>query len=243
MRRILIGGVCAMALCALVGVSAASAAEPAFFECAKVTGGKYKDGKCSTEGGKGGHEFVESAGGKAKFVTTSFSPFVPSIAGGKTFCQKFKTSGEVASGTTIKHLIITQSGCEGGPSKMCSNVLPEKKHTIVTNSLEATLGYIDAAEHRIGIDLRGEGGGHIEDFDCEGYEQENFGSAIGELTPGPGAGQFTISLTTNPEGFQSYTSLEGGAEDVPLMNVNGTPFTGSLSGTITITAPKLVLKG
>jgi hypothetical protein len=246
MRGILIGGICAAALCALVGAPAASAAEPAFFECAKVIGGKFKNASCTKEGGKGGHELVEGVGSKpVKFKpVTTVDPFAPSISGGKLNCTGAKTvSGTLASPTRIANLVITSTGCVGVGSKRCNNK-GNKSGTVVTNPLEGTLGAIDAEEHRVGLLLKGEAGADMEDYNCEGAEEAVFGAAIGELTPvGVASGETTLSFTRDGEGLQALTSFEGGPTEVPSLSINGSPFPASIAATITIRAPKLVLKG
>jgi len=234
-------------LVAATGASAASAAEPAFFECAKLKGGKFKGGTCAEESAKGNHELVEGVGTKplrvkSTLVDTLIPQFGPGA--GKIECKKASATGTLASPTRITKLVITQKECYSTISKFCTSA-GQPKHTVVTNSLEGTLGYIDAAEHRVGIDLKGEGGADIMDFNCEGLEEVIAGSAIGEVSPvNTSSSTFTAVFTRDAEGFQSITSFEGEPEDVPLGTLNGSgPYPSSLSGTITLKPGKLLLKG
>jgi hypothetical protein len=227
--------------------SVASAAEPAFFECATLKGGKFKGGTCAEQSAKGNHELVEGIGTKSLHLkSTSVDTLIPQFGpgAGKIECKKASATGMLASPTRIAKLVITQKECYSTISKFCTSA-GQPKHTVATNSLEGTLGYIDAAEHRVGIDLKGEGGADIMDFNCEGLEEVIAGSAIGEVSPvGTSSTTFTAVFTRDAEGFQSITSFEGEPEDVPLGSLNGSsPYPSSLSGTITLKPGKLFLKG
>jgi hypothetical protein len=245
MKRVMLGICLAALLTAMAGVSAASAAEPAFFECAKVKGGKFK-GPCQVEGPKGNHELQEGIGkGKTiKWKSSTFSPFAPAINGGKLECTKVKMTGTLTGTTTFKGLHIVESNCFGGTSKFCTSA-GQPPHTVVSGALEGTLGYINAAEHRVGLDLQGEGGADLFDYNCEGLEEDVGGSVIGEITPvNTLTNAYSISFTRDGEGFQSIKKFEGGPEDVPLMTLNGSgPFPSSLEATVTYKGEKLELKG
>ena len=245
MKRVMLGVCLAALLTVMVGVVAASAAEPAFFECAKVMGGKFK-GPCQVEGPKGNHELQEGTGkGKpVKGKGTTLSPFAPAINGGKLECTKTTLTGSLANATTFKGLRIVEKGCFGGTSRFCTSA-GQPPHTVVSNLLEGTLGYINAAEHRVGLDLRGEGGADLFNYNCEGLTEDVGGSAIGEITPVNAlTNAYTVTFTRDGEGFQSIKSFEGGPEDVPLMKLNGSgPFAASLEGTLNLKMEKLELKG
>jgi len=59
----------ALGLCGATA-AAASAAEPAFFECAKISGGAFKDKLCSEPGaGKGKFELQEGIGASGEVST------------------------------------------------------------------------------------------------------------------------------------------------------------------------------
>ncbi|HUA75427.1 MAG TPA: hypothetical protein VL988_11765 [Solirubrobacteraceae bacterium] len=247
MKRVMLGICLVSLLVVATGASAASAAEPAFFECAKLAGGKFKGGTCAEESAKGNHELVEGIGAKPLAVkSTLVDTLIPQFGpgAGKIECKKASAKGTLASPTRITKLVITQKECFSTISKFCTSA-GQPKHTVATNSLEGTLGYIDAAEHRLGIDIKGEGGADIMDFNCEGLEEVIAGSAIGEVSPvGKSSSAFTAVFTRDAEGFQSISSFEGEPEDVPLGSLNGSgPYPASLSGTITFKPGKLFLKG
>src|ERR1700729_2711893 len=96
--RLKIMGLCLVAMFALTAMvsASASAAEPEFYECAKVAGGKFADKKCSTPGsgktakyelqegigkGKGGKHAFKGKGGKATLHTPAVS--------GEVTCKSF----------------------------------------------------------------------------------------------------------------------------------------------------------
>jgi hypothetical protein len=246
MRRIVLG-MCTSLSLALVA-AAASAAEPAFYECAKAIGGKYKDGKCTVEGGKGGHELIEGTG-KAKPLKGTLADietFIPAIAApGDLSCKRIKFAGSLASPTTMKDVLITMIGCEETMREFVCTSAGQKRGTIVTNPMEGTLGYIDAPEHRVGVDFAAEGGGLMFDYHCEGLEWKIGGSWIGEIAPlGALGGSYSIAFERDAEGFQAIKRFEGGPEDVPVYTLNGGgPFGGSIAATVNFKGPKLLLKG
>ncbi len=244
-------GICVGSLLvAATGVSAASAAEPAFFECAKLKGGKFKGGACAEESAQGNHELVEGAGkGKAfKGKGTEFRKYAPAIGDRGPFCKgASKVVGKQVTPTVQKGVILTFSECEAG-GKICTTA-GQKTGTVATEPLEGTLGYVNAAEHRIGLDLTGEGGPVMMTWSCTGLEYEVTGSLIGEISPvGAYTNAYTVTFALQsevyPEEFQAIKSFEGGPEDVPLLRVNGSgPFKGAFRGSYTYKGDKLVLKG
>jgi hypothetical protein len=244
MKRVMLG-VCLVALLtATTAVSAASAAEPAFFECAKVMGGKFK-GPCAVEGPKGNHELQEGIGnGKAvKWKGTTFSPFIPAVSGGKLECKKVTVTGSLANATTFKGIRVVETECFGGTSRFCTTA-GQKPHTVVSNPLEGTLGYISGPEHKVGLDLKGEGGADLFDYNCEGLEEDVGGSVIGEITPvNTLTNKYAVVFVRDGEGFQSIKNFEGQPEDVPVIDLNGSAFKGSLEGSLTLTGEKLEIKG
>jgi hypothetical protein len=256
MQRVMRLGLCVLAAAA-VGVgdaAAAGAAEPAFYECVKLKGGKFKGG-CKEESAKGSAELREGIGkGKAiKGKGTTLSPFVPHFAGGEITCKKTKLVATPATATKLEGFQITETGCVGGAGlKRCTSA-GQKPGTIVSERLSGTFGYIDAAEHRVGLDLKGEPaseiefpeGPVIESFDCEGLTYEINGSAIAEVTPlNTLTNEYTLTFARDGEGFQRVKSLEGRPEDVPLVALNGSgPFPGALAGTLIYKGEKLELKG
>jgi hypothetical protein len=249
MKRVMLG-VCLVALlAATAAVSTASAAEPAFFECAKLKGGKFKGG-CKEESAKGNTELVEGVGtGKPlKGKGGEFRHYIPAIGDRGRFCTATKkVVGSLATPTTQKGVVLTWTGCEWTGKKCESAGQPHG--TVVTNALEGTLGYVNAAEHRVGIDFTGEGGPDLASWDCEGLEFEVGGSLIGEITPANTlTSTYTVTFALQSEVFGEETQLiknfEGGPEDVPIFHVNGSgPFKGAFRGSYTYKGSKLELKG
>jgi hypothetical protein len=246
MKRAMLAAVCLlMLLMTTAGVSAAAGAEPAFYECVKLKGGKYKGG-CREESAKGAAELAEGigTGKRINWKSSTFSPFAPAINGGKLECTKVKMTGALAGTTTFKGLHIVESNCFGGTSRFCTSI-GQPPHTVDSGPLEGTLGYIDAAEHRVGLDLHGEGGADLFDYNCEGLEEQVGGSVIGEITPvNAFTNAYSISFARDGEGFQSIKKFEGQPEDVPQLTLNGSgPFSASLEARVTLKGGKLELKG
>jgi hypothetical protein len=252
MKRVITLGLCLAALSAMAAVAttaAASAAEPAFFECAKLKGGKYKGG-CKEESTKGTAELVEGVGkGKTfKGKGTEFRKYVPAINDKGPFCTgTSKVVGKQVTPTVQKGVVLTFSECEAG-GKRCKSA-GQKTGTVATEPLEGALGYVNAAEHRVGLDLAGEGGPVMMSWSCEGLEYEVTGSLIGEISPvGVVTNTYTVTFALQsevyPEEFQAIKSFEGGPEDVPIFHINGSgPFKGAFRGSYTYKGEKLELKG
>ncbi len=246
MRRAIVVAFCA-ALLSAIAAPASGAAEPAFYECVKVKGGKYQAG-CTEEGGKGGFEAVEGIG-KPTALKASLTELEASIprqaARGELACKKIKFAGSLGSPTSMRGITITGTGCKERTREFTCTTPGEPAGTVMSGPLGGTLGYIDAAEHRVGIDFTREGAGPILEYACSGLVWEAGGSWIGEIGPVGHVGKvFTMSFQADPEGFQSIKSFEGGPEDVPIWHLSGTgPFNGALTTTITYKGPKLLLKG
>jgi hypothetical protein len=206
--------------------SAASAAQPTFYECAKVAGGKYekKCGKLQEGKGKGGYEIVPGIGKGKTFkgkggTATLHTPAV----GGVVTCKAFKDEGKLTSPTTEGKVVSTFSGCET-LGKKCASA-GEKAGTIKTNPLDGETGEIEGGSGA-GVDLKAESGTELAAFDCEGLEVKVTGSVIGEEKP---VNTFTkseiSSFQVNGEGYQQYKHFKGGPEDVLESTINGSgPF-------------------
>ncbi len=236
MKRMRIVGLCLVAVFATMAVASATASAtlPAFFECAKVAKAEKGMGKynklCIVEGKHGlkeneyeikegvGKAATKAAKGSGKKATLH----TPAV-GGEVTCTAFKDELKI---TTPKHeakVISTFTGCVS-LGKKCSSS-GAAAGTIKTNALEGDLGYINAAEKRVGVDLKAEGGGELAAFDCEGLEIKVTGSVIGETSP---VNTFTKSETSTfavVSGLQKYKKLEGEPEDVLESEINGSgPF-------------------
>jgi hypothetical protein len=204
-----------------VAAASASAAEPAFYECAKEAGGKYEKG-CAKEGGKGGYVLREGIGknhtlkgksGKAKLET-------PGV--GAVECSSSKSTGTVTGPKNINKIVVEYKGCTSN-GKKC-NSTGAKAGTIKTNTLKGEIGYIEGgkAAHEVGADIKPESGTNLAEFECEGVKIETYGSVIGRVKP-----VNTFSKTSElifkgtSGGGQEIKKLEGQPEDTLHTNFVG----------------------
>src|ERR1700727_1872323 len=164
MRRMKMMGLCLVALVALtaVAVSSASAAEPAFYECHKLTAkpftGKFTDKKCTKEatpeektaGKKNKYELQEGVGAKGKGFkgkggkATLHTPAV----GGEVTCKTFGHSATITTPTTEGQEISEFKTCTSAGKKCTSP--GAKAGLIKTNPLKGVLGYINKASKNVG---------------------------------------------------------------------------------------------
>jgi len=240
MRRMKMMGLCLVALFALtaVAVSSASAAEPAFYECHKLTSkpytGKYTDKACTKEataeekaaGKKNKYELQEGTGAKGKGFkgkggkATLHTPAV----GGEVTCKSFGDSGNITTPTTEGKVVSEFKTCES-LGKKCSSPAA-KAGLIKTNPLKGVLGYINKSKKEVGVALSAETGTVLAEFNCEGLEIVTTGSVIGTIAS---VDVFTKTETNvfavNGEGFQAIKNFEGGANQELLSKINGSgPF-------------------
>jgi hypothetical protein len=151
--------------CALIAACAASciatataSAIPAFYECAKVSGGRFSRG-CKAEGGRGGHE-LQPGVGKGKEYKGKGGPLNGdslTIKGEKRLsCLKFTFTGKPEGTSEIRHFVITATGCrvEGAVATTPGQPFGE----IVSNPLEGELGYLDAGHTKAALRLHAESG-------------------------------------------------------------------------------------
>ncbi len=227
MKRMRIMGLCLVAVFSLAIVAASSAsATPTYYECAKMTGGKYEKG-CGKEGGKGGYALVPGRGKNKAFkgkggAATLHTPAV----GGEVKCATSKDEGFISASFTGQEKVKVIFGKCTSLGKNCSSP-GAKKGEIKTNPLEGALGYISKTGPKVGVDLTGEGGKPSAEFNCEGLEIVTTGSVIGEITGGINtfSKESTDTFTVNGEGFQSVKNFEGGPTQVLESTINGSgPF-------------------
>jgi len=230
MRRMKMMGLCLVALFALtaVAVSSASAAEPAFYECAKTTGGKFSNKTCSAPGeGKTGKYELKEGIGKGKIFKGkggSATLHTPAV-GGEVVCKSFKDSGFVNSPTTENKVISEFKTCTSLGKKCASP--GEKAGTIKTTDLKGVLGYINKAKKEVGVALSAESGSVLAEFNCEGLEIVTTGSVIGRQLGDINTFSKTSEsvFKVNGEGFQEVKNFEGGATQVLESKINGSgPF-------------------
>lgn len=238
--RLKIMGLCLVAVFAMAAVvsASASAAEPAFYECAKLTAkpytGKYTDKKCSkeatsgeiAEGKKNKYELQEGVGKGKVFKgkggkATLHTPAV----GGVVECKSFKDEGKIATPTTESKVVSTFTSCTS-LSKKCTSP-GAKAGSIVTNNLKGELGYINKAKKEVGVLLSPETGTVLAEFNCEGLEIVTTGSVIGTQTGDINtfSKSSTNTFAVNGEGFQVVKNFEGGSTHVLESLINGSgPF-------------------
>ncbi len=255
MTRMKIMGLSLVAVFAMAAMAtaSASAALPEYYECAKVKvkfSGVYNKG-CVIEG-KGNHELKENEyekkPGIGKAATKLFKGkggaatlHTPAV-GGEVKCKAFKDEGKLIAQKTEAAVVSTFTGCIS-LGKKCTTV-GFAAGTIKTHALKGVIGYINEAEHRVGVDLSPEVGTELAAFNCEGLEIAVSGSVVGEVTP-----LFTMSktsvttFTVNGGGFQTYKALEGQPEDVLESLVNGAgPFESGQQATATNAGELLELR-
>lgn len=234
--RLKMMGLCLVAVFALTAAisASASAAEPAFYECHKLTTkpytGKFTDKKCSVaatpaqeaEGKVNKYELQEGIGAKGKAFkgkggkATLHTPAV----GGEVTCKSFKDEGHINTPTTENKVFSEFKTCES-LGKKCSSP-SQKAGTIKTNALAGELGYISKGAKTVGVLLKAETGSVLAEFNCEGLEIVTTGSVIGTIAP---VNTFTKTETNvfqvNGEGFQQIKNFEGGPNHELLSTING----------------------
>lgn len=186
MRRIRVMAPCLVAVCALAAIVASSAsAAPEYFICAKTKGaGKYEDKACSTlaSPGPGNYERVVWTHAKKKsfkaknegtLLANSVNPFGKNLKAGEPgqtlpgpwTCEREKAVGEVTGPRTTTWK-TTYSKCRAMGTKC--NSAGQKEGTIVTDQLESELVWLDKAQTKVGIKIKGLGpGGRLEQFECQ----------------------------------------------------------------------------
>ncbi|HYM56154.1 MAG TPA: hypothetical protein VES97_12395 [Solirubrobacteraceae bacterium] len=198
----------------------AAAAEPAFFECAKVTSGDFASKSCSEGGlhGAGKFELREGIGRKHRFTAKTREIELSSEAF-EMHCEKTTMSGEDTSPTTVATVFMTMNRCEEvGTLAPCTSS-GEKQGVVVLGPMSGSLGYVSRENKEVGVDLAGEGGAPLSEFGCNRSglaEYQLKGSIIGLRKGGIDAIAKSFSLTFGVPRF------EGGELDVPVLLDLGT---------------------
>jgi hypothetical protein len=194
----------ALAASAVIAAGAA-AAEPAFFECATVAHGEFKNQTC-TEGGQHGagrHELVEGIGKKHNFVAKGHEILLITTPEEDVYqCSKTNLRGEYTSPTTVGNVIITLHPCQEG-AQPCASPNHTVGGVIQIGPLSGSLGYIDAEKKEVGVDLTREGGGPLAELGCGKEAPRNTIQLNGSLI-------FSISGDVNAE--SKAFDLVGGVE-------------------------------
>jgi len=194
MRHLRLIGVCLAALFALgaVAANAASATEPALYECAKVT--KANKGKgiwnkgCKVEGkhGLGENEYeiqewnLTSKKGKVKpFKGKGGLANLEATGVGVVTCAKSASEGKFSGPKSAAGIKVTFTGCSFQGIK-CENTATAGEIKPVT--LAGTVGYINKEKHEVGVDIFPETGTVDAEFHCETHNFIVEGSVIGQVT-------------------------------------------------------------
>jgi hypothetical protein len=225
-----------------VTASAATAAEPALYQCVKAsrnaekhyTGG-YNDKACSEPNGthEGKYELEEWFLG-SKEAKTGKQGKVKAFKGkskgtnlevkelGGISCTSSADTGEFNGPKSAAHILVTFKGCELAHHQ-CQNTATLGE--IKTNALKGEIGYVEggASRHEVGVALTAESGAYEAEFKCGELELRVHGSVIGLVTSTENA--FTKEATLlfqQPGGEQRIKKLQGGPTDVLLTEARKT---------------------
>lgn len=202
---------------------------------AKVEGsfhGSFDDRHCTEADPKheGGFELTEGVGKgkpfKGKAVSGVQLQLHQFFTGEERsiICSRGSDEGLVTGPSSIEDLRFKLQGCKGPwyqLSEECSQVgRGTPRGTIEFGPLSATLSYISSAEHRVGIDLKGEGEEFAEVL-CEfaPFYLRFTGSDVAQL----GGEQLTSFSKRFELELSAAEGLEGQAPDVPFYEIGSSP--------------------
>lgn len=211
---------CLLAFAALgsVASAAASASEPALYECAKApkvgksyTGG-YNNKTCTEVNGthEGKYELQEGIGKGKAFKGKGKGANLEVKELGGVSCTSSADSGKFTGPKTAGGVEVTFKGCELNHHQ-CENTatLGEVK----TNLLKGEVGYVEGgkAKHEVGVLLTAQSGPYLAEFHCAELELRVSGGVIGLVTSAENV--FTKEATLlfqESTGEQRIKQLEGG---------------------------------
>lgn len=161
MRAVRVAGVCmgVLLLPAFAGVSGANAAAPEYGRClkaekiGKVYNGSYTDSKCTKASGTktGKYEWYPGAV-KRKFTSTGGAGFLETVGGAKVECKGESSTGEFKpSNKEEADVVVTFTGCEA--FDLPCTTTGKKAGELVTNELEATVGWESKASKKTDVEL------------------------------------------------------------------------------------------
>jgi|SRR5271154_257902 len=232
MKHLRLIGVALVAVLAMsaVVVASASAAEPEFGRCKKEAG-KFKDAKCDEETGTEFNWVPLKAGEKVKYDSSSGAGTLETHNLEKITCTSDTNEGEL-TGPKSGTVVVTFLGCESSGFKCKSS--GQAAGTIVTNTLETELGYINAAKHEVGLSLKPKGELFVE-FECVGgiIKVKTRGSVIGRMTPILEMSETSLLVFTKTGDpcSQEITAFEKLATDTLESSKNGGAFEGACEET------------
>lgn len=153
----------AVVACAAMA-SAASAAEPAFYECAKLKGGAFGNKTCSEAAmpGKGKFELAEGIGSKHAF-SSKIETFRMDVGELEITCEKSRLSGEFTSTTSLGNVHIELANCNEGE---CGEKVVHHVGVIEVGPLAGPIGYVSKETHEVAVNLAPESGTTLAEFNC-----------------------------------------------------------------------------
>jgi hypothetical protein len=199
-------------LCAIGGVSSASAALP---------------------------EFLPASG---TFLSTSGTVTLATASGTELKCTSDKEKGLIAGSESVVDILSTLYGCVENVFGSACSTSGEPSGLITTRVLSGLFGYINKSSKSIGLDLAPASGTEFVEFNCAGglVKLKARGSIIGQATP-INTKTTSGKLTYKKSGAkQEFTKFEGGAVDLLEFSISGGAFEGSAietSETITFHQP------
>jgi hypothetical protein len=155
--------------------------------------------------------------------------------GFQTTCRPVKLSGEFISSTQARHIVITFEECSRSGGLL----------TYRTESLKGELGYINEAEHTVGLRLAPETGTVFSSLFLNGGETLT-GSIIGTLGPANNSPTKTLSFGLAQSAGSNTPARFGGSGEAAnvLTRPGGTGGTVGLAAGLTLTtAHEVRLKG
>lgn len=195
MTRIRIVGACLVAVFAIAGISAGSAAAspvPTWYECAKASPkntGDYKNKTCTeaSEPGKGGYVLQEGIGKGKEFKGKGGAAVLHVktwLGDDKVQCASSKDNGKLALPNKEEDVTVVYSKCVALGTKNCSTA-GAKKGEIKITGLKGELGILDETGPVVGLKLESEAhpgpNGTLVVFGCEDLEATVTGGIIGAV--------------------------------------------------------------
>jgi hypothetical protein len=204
------------------------AALPSFGRCVKATAkrtGEWEGARCINYAhGKGTYNFLPGPGAAPKVSGGLGATSLETTGKAKISCASGTGVGEYTGARTLT-ITLTLSGCERASNHQPCQSVGGASGQIVTNALEGTLGFINAAKPSVGLDLAHEPS--LASFECTapgvpGKELLTVeGSVIGQIAKlDEMASGFTITFTGRA-GKQTPEAFEGGATDTLLTSTVG----------------------
>jgi hypothetical protein len=175
--------------------------------------GDYSDSKCNTRTPENGKYRWTPGANKNGFSSSAAKATFEMPRKPKIACAGSSSSGEYtdASGIVTR---ITFTSCTSGTFKCQSAGQPPG--VIVSSMLGGELGYLNAVEGTVGVDLAPINASEPDfaDFECPGVRERLTGSVVGRVTTiGKMSSAIQIQFAAK-NGVQAQQSLEGHSSDV-----------------------------